>query len=96
MVGVSAAGRDRVDAAARWNNEGSFVGMTTEPVTLDARLEARERMFRERPSALDAEEREFLRTLVRAQPDWSHSYGLSLTLVGVALNATSVQNLSSS
>jgi len=51
--------------------EGSFVGMTTDPVTLDALLEAREQMFRELPSALDAGEREFLRTLVRAQPDWS-------------------------
>ena len=51
--------------------EGSFVGMTTEPVTLDALLEVRERMFRELPSALDADEREFLRTLVRAQPDWA-------------------------
>jgi len=51
--------------------EGSFVGMTTEPVTLDALLEARERMCRELPSALDADEREFLRTLVRAQPDWA-------------------------
>jgi predicted nucleotidyltransferase component of viral defense system len=51
--------------------EGSFVGMTTDPVTLDALLETRERMFRELPSALDADEREFLRTLVRAQPDWS-------------------------
>lgn len=51
--------------------DGSFVGMTTDPVTLDALLEARERMFRELPSALDADEREFLRTLVRAQPDWS-------------------------
>lgn len=51
--------------------EGSFVGMTTKPVTLDALLAARERMFRELSSALDADEREFLRTLVRAQPDWS-------------------------
>lgn len=51
--------------------EESFVGMTTEPVTLDALLAARERMFRELPSALDANEREFLRTLVRARPDWS-------------------------
>jgi predicted nucleotidyltransferase component of viral defense system len=51
--------------------EGSFVGMTTEPVTLDALLEVRERMFRELPSALGDDEREFLRTLVRARPDWS-------------------------
>jgi predicted nucleotidyltransferase component of viral defense system len=51
--------------------EGSFVGMTTEPVTLAALLETRERLFRELPAALDANEREFLRTLVRARPDWS-------------------------
>ena len=48
--------------------EGSFVGMTTEPVTLEALLETRERLFRELPAALDANEREFLRTLVRAEP----------------------------
>jgi hypothetical protein len=51
--------------------EGSFVGMTTGPVTLDALLEIRERLFRELPAALDANEREFLRSLVHAQPDWS-------------------------
>lgn len=49
----------------------TFEGMTTEPVTLDALLAARERLFRELPAALDANEREFLRTLVRAQPEWS-------------------------
>ena len=47
--------------------EGSFAGMTTEPVTMEALLETRERLFRELPAALDANEREFLRTLVRAQ-----------------------------
>jgi len=51
--------------------EGSFTGMTTEPVTLAALLETRERLFQELPAALDANEREFLRTLVRAEPDWS-------------------------
>jgi predicted nucleotidyltransferase component of viral defense system len=51
--------------------EGSFAGMTTEPVSLKALIEVRERLFRELPAALDASEREFLRTLVRAQPDWS-------------------------
>jgi predicted nucleotidyltransferase component of viral defense system len=51
--------------------EGSFVGMTTEPVTLESLLQTRERLFRELPAALDANEREFLRTLVRAEPDWS-------------------------
>lgn len=51
--------------------ESSFVGMTTEPVTLESLLETRERLFRELPVALDANERQFLRTLVRAEPDWS-------------------------
>lgn len=51
--------------------EGSFAGMTIEPVTLEVLLEARERLFRELPAALDANEREFLRTLARADPDWS-------------------------
>jgi hypothetical protein len=45
--------------------------MTTEPVTLEVLLETRERLFRELPAALDVSEREFLRTLVRADPDWS-------------------------
>jgi predicted nucleotidyltransferase component of viral defense system len=51
--------------------EGSFAGMTTQPVRLEALLDTRERLFRELPAALDANEREFLRTLVRARPDWS-------------------------
>jgi predicted nucleotidyltransferase component of viral defense system len=51
--------------------EGSFLGMVTEPVTLEALLDTRHRLFRELPVALDANEREFLRSLVRAQPDWS-------------------------
>ena len=50
--------------------EGSFDGMTTEPVTLDTLLETRERLFHELPAALDANEREFLLTLVRAEPNW--------------------------
>jgi Nucleotidyl transferase AbiEii toxin, Type IV TA system len=51
--------------------EGSFEGMTTEPVTLEALHETRDRLFRELPAALDESEREFLRTLVRAEPKWS-------------------------
>jgi predicted nucleotidyltransferase component of viral defense system len=54
----------------RLDYEGTFVGMTTEPVTLDALLETRARLFRELPAALDANERQFLRTLARAEPDW--------------------------
>jgi len=51
--------------------EGSFAGMTTEPVTMEALLETRDRLFQELPAALDANEREFLRTLVLVEPDWS-------------------------
>jgi predicted nucleotidyltransferase component of viral defense system len=55
----------------RLSYEGSFVGMTTHPVKFEMLLEARDRLFRELPPALDANEREFLRTLVRARPNWS-------------------------
>ena len=51
--------------------EGSFAGMTSEPVTIEALLATRDRLFQELPSALDANEREFLRTLVQAKPTWS-------------------------
>lgn len=50
--------------------EGSFAGMTTAPVTLDVLIQTRQRLFRELPGALDANEREFLRILARAKPDW--------------------------
>ena len=45
--------------------------MTTEPVTLETLLETRERLFREVPAGIDSNEQEFLRTLVRARPNWS-------------------------
>ena len=38
---------------------------------MEALLETRERLFRELPAALDENEREFLRTLVHTEPDWS-------------------------
>jgi predicted nucleotidyltransferase component of viral defense system len=55
----------------RLSFEGSFVGMTAQPVSLDALTTTRQRLFQELPAALDAAEREFLRTLVRARPDWT-------------------------
>jgi len=51
--------------------EGSFAGMTSDPVTIEALLATRDRLFQELPAALDANEREFLRTLVRAKPAWA-------------------------
>jgi len=50
---------------------GSFVGLTTKPVRLETLVDTRERLFQELPAALDVNEREFLRSLVRAEPDWS-------------------------
>ena len=45
--------------------------MTSEPVTIEALLATRDRLFQELPAALDANEREFLRTLVYVKPAWS-------------------------
>jgi predicted nucleotidyltransferase component of viral defense system len=51
--------------------EQNFVGMTTEPVELEALLVARERMLRELQQGLTTEERRFLLSLVAAKPEWS-------------------------
>jgi hypothetical protein len=45
--------------------------MTMDPVPLDALLAARDKLFRELPAGLDANERDFLRTRTLAHPDWS-------------------------
>lgn len=50
--------------------ERNFVGMTTEPVELDALLAARERMMRELQQGLSVDERRFLLSLVTAEPEW--------------------------
>lgn len=50
--------------------EGTFKGMTTEPVELKALLSARERMIAELKAGLDAAEREFLLSLARKEPNW--------------------------
>jgi predicted nucleotidyltransferase component of viral defense system len=49
----------------------TFQGMTAEPVPLHDLLATRERMIRDLQSMLDANERQFLLTLVAAEPDWS-------------------------
>ena len=48
-----------------------FVGMTTEPVSLDALLEARARLREELPGRLTGQHKQFLTGLARAQPDWT-------------------------
>jgi len=48
----------------------NFIGMTTEPVALEELLATRERMLRELQQGLDANERQFLLSLVANEPDW--------------------------
>lgn len=50
--------------------ESAFKGMTTEPVDLQALLDARGRMVATLQSSLDNNEREFLLSLVRNEPRW--------------------------
>ena len=50
--------------------EGTFRGMTAEPVELEALLAARKRMVKELQAGLDAGEREFLVSLARNEPRW--------------------------
>ena len=54
----------------------NFQGMTADLVPLDALLATRERLVRQIQRELDDEERRFLLSLVRAEPDWS-SLGIS-------------------
>lgn len=49
---------------------GTFEGMTAAPIEPEALLDARERMIAELLKALDLDERAFLLSLVRNQPDW--------------------------
>lgn len=50
--------------------EHNFAGMSAEPVELDALLAARERTVRELQQGLTADERQFLLSLVGAEPEW--------------------------
>ena len=51
--------------------ERSFVGMSAEPVELEALLVARDRLVRELQYGLTADERRFLLSLVAGKPEWS-------------------------
>jgi hypothetical protein len=50
--------------------ESQFSGMTAEETPLDQLLDVRARLLRELPASLDEAERAFLRSLVRAEPDF--------------------------
>jgi predicted nucleotidyltransferase component of viral defense system len=54
----------------RMDYDRNFAGMTSEPVEFAALVAARERMIRELQAGLDTNERRFLVSLVRAEPDW--------------------------
>lgn len=51
--------------------ERTFRGMTVEPVELEALLAARERMARELQTGLDANERDFLLSIARNEPNYA-------------------------
>jgi hypothetical protein len=51
--------------------KNEFIGMTSEPINLDALLNTQQRLISEVPQALSQNHRYFLRSLVDATPDWS-------------------------
>ena len=53
------------------DHDGTFSGMTAEPVALEALLAARTRMIAELQAGLDAAERAFLISIARNEPDWT-------------------------
>src|SRR5208283_3182682 len=55
----------------RQDYEQTFQGMTAEPVTLDALLGTREVLVKKLQTELDANERQFLISLVNNAPEWS-------------------------
>lgn len=61
-------GNDK-DIADEYQN--TFVGMTTEPISLNTLLESRARLREELPQRLTGKQRRFLRGLARAEPDWT-------------------------
>jgi hypothetical protein len=50
--------------------ENEFVGMTSAPVSVDQLLATRQRMMRELPRVLHPRHRQFLLSIVRAEPQW--------------------------
>lgn len=50
--------------------ENEFVGMTSVPVGLDDLIATRRRLMHELPRALQLRHRQFLLSMVRAEPEW--------------------------
>ena len=57
-----------VDLESAYENE--FQGMTSDPVALSDLIEVRRRLFAELPRALTSSHRNFLLSLVQAEPQW--------------------------
>ncbi|MBW7900431.1 MAG: nucleotidyl transferase AbiEii/AbiGii toxin family protein [Rhodocyclaceae bacterium] len=55
----------------RYDYEHNFLGMTAEPVPLEALLATRERLMQEIQQGLDDDERRFLLSLVAGMPEWA-------------------------
>ena len=51
--------------------KNEFVGMTSEPINLNALLNTQQRLMTELPQVLNQNHRNFLLSLVKATPDWS-------------------------
>ena len=51
--------------------KNEFVGMTSEPINLDALLNTQQQLMAELPQALTQNHRNFLLSLVQVKPDWS-------------------------
>ena len=51
--------------------KNEFVGMTSEPIELDALLNTQQQLMAELPQSLTQNHRSFLLSLVQAKPDWS-------------------------
>ena len=60
---------NKLDISQAYANE--FVGMTTEPVSLESLLETRDWLFETLPASITADERRYLLSLKAATPDWS-------------------------
>jgi predicted nucleotidyltransferase component of viral defense system len=58
----------KVDLESAYENE--FQGMTSDPVALSDLIEVRRRLFADLPRALTSSHRNFLLSLVKAQPQW--------------------------
>lgn len=74
--------------------DGSFRGMTTEPVALEALLAAREGMIAELQAGLDPAEKAFLMSIANNEPDWTQlPIGHLAQLPGIRWKLANIEQL---